>query len=66
MSDGGNITYSPTPCTTPDQALDARSRAWAFIFGRWHEKKAAPRQSRPDAGKEINEQSGNPRIPQQG
>jgi hypothetical protein len=48
------------------EVLDARARAWAFVFecyDRHTKKKAAPA-SGPDAGKEINERSGKSIIPE--
>ena len=50
MSEVGNITYSPTAGATPDQALDVRIRAWAFILDCHAKKEAAP-ESRPDNAK---------------
>lgn len=40
MSEARPIIVKPTPGLTPEQALDARARAWRFIFD-CHEKKAA-------------------------
>ena len=39
------------PDTTPDQARDARARAWAFVFD-CHAKKKATRPGGPDDAEE--------------
>ena len=36
-----DITNRLTPGFTPEQARDARARAWRFVFDRWEQKKAA-------------------------
>ena len=42
-----DVIFRPAPRLTPDEARDARARAWAFIFDCYAKKKAAP-ESRPD------------------
>ncbi len=42
MSDAPRIVLRPNPNVTPEQARDARARAWAFVFECFyrHEKEA--------------------------
>jgi hypothetical protein len=42
MNDAWRIVVKPNPGITPEQARDARARAWAFIFECFyrHEKEA--------------------------
>jgi hypothetical protein len=35
------IVVRPLPGTTPEQARDARARAWTYVFQTWHTKKGA-------------------------
>ncbi len=46
---------------TPEQARDARARAWAFVFDCYAKNKATGAGGQ-DAGKEIDERSGNPIV----
>ncbi len=64
MSGAARISYVPRSDATPEAELNTLASIYRFILDS-NEKEAAP-ESRPDAGKEINEQSGKPRIPQQG
>ena len=32
------IVHSSLPDATPEQARDARARAWAYVFSCWHAK----------------------------
>jgi hypothetical protein len=50
------------PGTTPEQARDARARAWSFVFQCWQEKQKAAFGSRRDARKEDSNGSGKPSI----
>jgi hypothetical protein len=42
MNDARRIVVKPNPGITPEQARDARARAWAFVFECFyrHEKEA--------------------------
>jgi hypothetical protein len=42
------IVYRSGLDATPEQARDARARAWAFVFQCWQEKKMAAERSLPD------------------
>ena len=57
------IAYATRPDATPEAELSALAAVYRFILGSHKEKEAAP-ESRPDAGKEINERSGKPIIPE--
>ena len=47
--DSARIVCRPSPSIAPEQARDARTRAWAFVFQCWQEKrKVAERASAPD------------------
>jgi hypothetical protein len=41
MGDARDISLRPLPGVTPDQARDARARAWRFIFDCWQQKQRA-------------------------
>jgi hypothetical protein len=62
MNDTTRDVLRPTPGIAAEQAKDVRARAWQFVFS-CHAKKKATRAGGHDAGKEINERSGNPIIP---
>ena len=47
---------------TPEQARDARARAWVFVFDCYAKKKATCPGGQV-AGKEIDERSGNRIVP---
>jgi hypothetical protein len=42
MSDAPRIVLHPKPGITAEQTRDARARAWAYVFERWHAKKGGP------------------------
>jgi len=46
------LGVKPTPGITPEQARDARARAWRFVFDRWEQKKAAGRAGGEDDASE--------------
>jgi hypothetical protein len=46
------IIYHPRPDVTPEQARDARARAWRFVFDRWEQKKAAGKDGAEDDASE--------------
>jgi hypothetical protein len=49
---------------TPDRALDARARAWRFVFDCWEQKKAAGEDGGEEpARKESKDVSRNQTIP---
>jgi hypothetical protein len=49
------ITLTPTPGITPEQARDAHARAWGFVFRCWQEKQMAARHTpTPDGHNERN------------
>jgi hypothetical protein len=56
------ITYSRRQDASQEAELSALAAVYRFILGSHKEKEAAP-ESRPDAGKEINERSGKVIIP---
>ena len=59
------IVYSQRPDTaTPEAEVSALSNVYRFVLDCRVKNEAAPRQSRPDAGKEINESSGKRIIPE--
>jgi hypothetical protein len=41
MSDAPRVALRPRRDVTPEQARDARARAWLFIFSRYVSKEAA-------------------------
>ncbi len=41
INDAPVLGVKPTPGITPEQARDARARAWRFVFDCWEQKKAA-------------------------
>jgi len=41
INDAPVLGVKPTAGITPEQARDARARAWRFVFDRWEQKKAA-------------------------
>jgi hypothetical protein len=57
-----NITLKPSASASPEQARDARARAWAYILACFephaNKKEAAP-VSRPDDGTKVKEDSAN-------
>jgi len=42
MGEAGYIAVKPLPNISPEQARDARARAWAYVFECWHAKKGGP------------------------
>ena len=38
MSDARRVVFCSHPLSTPEQARDARARAWAYVFSCWHAK----------------------------
>jgi len=38
MSDAPHIVQHPRPGISPEQASDARARAWMYVFASWHAK----------------------------
>ena len=42
MSDAPRTVMRPNPRITPEQARDARARAWAYIYQCWHANKGGP------------------------
>jgi hypothetical protein len=55
MDDAPRILVKPASGVSPEEALDARARAWAFVFQCWHAKKnAASEEGGEDDAKEIN------------
>ncbi len=56
------ITYATRSDVTPEAELSALAAVYRFILDSRKQKEAAP-ESRPDAGKEINERSGKVIIP---
>ena len=52
MNDTTRGVFRLAPDITPEQAKDARARAWKFIFD-CHAKKKAARLGDPDDAKEI-------------
>jgi hypothetical protein len=55
------IAYRTRDDAAPQAELATLANIYRFVLER---KEAAPRQSRPDAGKEINESSGKRIIPE--
>jgi len=54
MNDGQHLTIKPTSGITPEQARDARARAWAYVFRCWQEKqKAAEPAPEPDGRNDV-------------
>ena len=56
MNDATRIVVKPNPGITPEQARDARARAWAFVFECFyrHEKEAVSgRGGEDDASEEF-------------
>ena len=48
---------NPSPGMAPEQARDARARAWRFVFDRWEQKKAAGKDgSEDDASEESSKE----------
>jgi hypothetical protein len=58
-----HITYSQRPEASAKNEFTALANIYRFILD-CHAKKEAPPESRPDAGKETNEQSGKISISQ--
>jgi hypothetical protein len=56
------ITCAPCPDTTSEAELNALASAYKFVLDSRAKKEAAP-ESRPDAGKEINDNSSKAIIP---
>jgi hypothetical protein len=56
------ISYTPCGDISPEQARDARARAWAFVFQCWQKKQKAAPASRPDTRKEEPNASGKASI----
>ncbi len=63
MSSAARISYAPRPDATPKGELNALAAVYRFILDCHAKKETAP-ESRPDAGKEINERSGKAIIPE--
>jgi hypothetical protein len=60
-----SISYAPRSDTTPEAEASALANVYKFVLSEArHAKTEAAPESRPDAGKEINEQSGKISIPQ--
>ena len=59
------VAYAPRPDATPEAETDALASVYRFILDcrDCRAKKEAAPESRPDAGKEINERSGKVIIP---
>jgi hypothetical protein len=60
MPDAPYITVKPLSGISSDQTRDARARAWAYVFecfNRREIQKGGPTTSRPDAAKEIKNDS---------
>jgi hypothetical protein len=55
MNQAPRIAYRTRDDVTPEAEVSVLANVYKFVLER---KEAAPRQSRPDAGKEINESSG--------
>jgi hypothetical protein len=56
------IAYAPRPDALPEAELSTLAAVYRFVLDCHAKKKAGP-ESRPDAGKEINEQSSKAIIP---
>jgi hypothetical protein len=61
MNDTTRGVFRLAPDITPEQAKDARARAWEFIFD-CHAKKKAARPGGPDDGTKSKEDSANAPI----
>lgn len=49
-----DITFKPVAGSTPEQARDARARAWSFVFQCWQKKQeGGPSLATLDDAKEI-------------
>lgn len=64
MNGAGNIIFSPTTSTTPDQTRDTHARAWAFVMNSYAMKKAAPTSRQNDVKEVLNESRRTPIIPE--
>jgi hypothetical protein len=53
MGDVSYIAAKPLPRISPEQACDARARAWAFVFQCWQEKQKGGPETAPDDAKEL-------------
>ena len=58
-NDAPVVLVKPTPCITPEQARDARARAWKFIFDTYR-KKAAGQDNTETKQKSLNTDEGGP------
>ena len=58
-----HATYVPRPDVTPEAEISALAAIYKLCLNSSHVKKGAAPESRPDAGKEINERSGKSIIP---
>ena len=59
MSDAPRIVVRPRSVISPEEARDARARAWAFVFSCWHAKRVdgsatTPRQPKGENNKEVS------------
>ena len=53
MNDASGIVCRPIPTISPEQARDARARAWVFVFQCWHAKKGEQHDLKGDSTKEC-------------
>lgn len=60
--DSPRLTYAPLREATHETEISALASVYRFVLDCRAKKEAAP-ESRPDAGKEINERSGKVIIP---
>ena len=51
MIDAGHTAVTPLSGISPEQARDARARAWAFVFRCWQEK---PMVTEPDVRNDVS------------
>jgi len=52
VTGNSRIVHRPATGLTPDEARDARARAWRFVFDRWEQKKAAAKDGGEDDASE--------------
>jgi hypothetical protein len=64
VSDASRLVVRSRPAISPEEARDARARAWRFVFDCWEQKKAAGEVGGEEhARKESKDVSRNRTIP---
>ena len=62
MNDATRIVVKPNPGVTPEEARDARVRAWRFVFDCWEQKKTAGEDGGEGREEEMNFTRGPPQA----